>query len=75
MDSQYNIYILLKKRYIIIYTNKTIIMLTEAPTQNIKDWAGKIYSSTTHNVNKMIQTGYHDDVIWESIIFQLLIFI
>lgn len=56
----------------LFYTSNTIIMLTEAPNQNIKDWASKIYIKPTQVVKKMVQTGYHDDVVWESIFIQLL---
>ena len=54
-------------------TNKCIIMITEAPTQNIFDWATKTYTIENGPIKRMIQSGFHSDEVWRSIIFQLLI--
>ena len=54
-------------------SNKCLVMLTEAPTHNILNWATRTYSTTNGPVKKMIQHGYHDDKVWESIFFQILI--
>ena len=54
-------------------TNKAIIMLTEAPTQNIFDWGTRSYTLENGPIKKMIQTGYHDITVWQSVIFQLLV--
>lgn len=51
-----------------------IVILTEAPTQNIYNWATKTYEiDPAGSINKMVQTGFYRDEIWESIIFQLLV--
>lgn len=54
-------------------TNDNIIILSEAPNQNIINWASKSYGLNNTPVKKMIQSGYHSDNEWESILFQLLI--
>jgi hypothetical protein len=48
-----------------------LIALTEAPTYNIYTWASKIYQANM-NVRKMVNTGYHNDKIWGTVLFQLL---
>jgi hypothetical protein len=51
-----------------------IVILTEAPTQNILNWATKTYEiDPVGSINKMVQTGFYSDEVWESIIFQLYI--
>lgn len=54
-------------------SDKCLVMLSEAPTQNIYNWATRTYQSDNGPVKKMIQSGYHADNVWESIFFQLLI--
>lgn len=49
-----------------------IIILSEAPTQNIINWASKTYISNGLPIKKMIQSGYHSYNEWESVLFQLL---
>jgi len=49
------------------------IILTEAPNQNIFNWASKTYELSTGSINKMIQSGFHTEEEWESILFQLFI--
>ena len=51
---------------------QVLILLTETPTHNIFEWASKKYTEKNQVVKTMIQSGFHDDVVWESIIFQLL---
>ena len=50
-----------------------IIILSEAPTHNIINWASKSYELSNTPIKKMIQSGYHSVNEWESILFQLLI--
>jgi len=48
------------------------VMLTESPTYNIEKW----YSNTSTGNGSVMKTstiGYHPDIEWESIIFQILI--
>jgi len=54
-------------------SDKCLVMLSEAPTQHIINWATRTYQVDTGPVKKMIQNGYHDDKVWESIFFQLLL--
>ena len=54
-------------------TDDNIVMLTEAPTHNIMNWASKTYELNNTPIKKMLQSGYHTDKEWESILFQLFI--
>ncbi len=56
-------------------SDKCLVMLSEAPTQHLLNWATKTYQQGMNNapVSKMIQHGYHDDKVWGSIYFQLLL--
>jgi hypothetical protein len=53
-------------------TTQCIVAITEAPTHNIFDWGTKSYSLDMGPIKKMVQTGYHDLKVWQSIMFQLL---
>jgi hypothetical protein len=55
------------------YSNTCLIALTEAPTQNIKEWSCRKYEQNGINLSilKMISTGYHDPDVWKSVLFQL----
>ena len=51
-----------------------LIALTEAPNYNLFNWATKTYKKELLNpVHTMINTGYHSEEVWYSIIFQLLV--
>ena len=54
-------------------TNKCVVMITEAPTQNIFDWATKTYTLNNGPIKRMIQSGFHTDNVWKSILFQILV--
>ena len=54
-----------------IYSGKVLILLTEAPTTNIINWASPKYY-TFGAVHKMVATGYHSSKVWKSILFQLI---
>lgn len=54
-------------------SEECLVMLSEAPTQNLYDWATRTYQISNGPIRKMVQNGYHNDKVWESIIFQLLI--
>lgn len=53
-------------------SHKCLIALTESPTHTILGWASKIYLRD-HNIRRMINHGLHNDNVWLSIIFQLLV--
>jgi len=59
------------KEDITINSGKMLILLTEAPTSNIIQWASTIYE-TTGSIKKMISTGYHSPEVWKSVLFQLI---
>ncbi len=54
------------------YCGEVLVALTESPTYNLYSWASKTYQQEG-NTRKMINTGYHNDKVWKSIIFQLMV--
>ena len=53
------------------YNGEVLVTLTESPTYNLFSWASKIYQQEG-NTRRMINTGYHNEKVWNSIIFQLM---
>ena len=51
-------------------SDKCLIALTEAGTQNIIEWGSKAYENNGL-AKKMINTGYHSKEVWSSVLFQL----
>lgn len=51
--------------------SNALVALTEAPTHNILQWGSHIYV-TNGGVNKMINHGYHKNIIWRSVLFQII---
>jgi hypothetical protein len=49
-----------------------LVMISEAPTHNILNWGTKTYKLDSGPVKTMIQSGYHSENVWKSIIAQLL---
>ena len=54
-------------------TNKCIVAITESPTNNLFDWGTRTYSIELGPIKRMVQTGFHDIKVWQSIIFQMLV--
>jgi hypothetical protein len=52
-------------------SGNTLVLLTEAPNNNIIRWSTPIYESYG-TVRKMISSGYHDKNIWKVILFQVI---
>lgn len=52
-------------------TNKALIVLTEAPLYNIYGWASTLYIRDGP-VKRMISTGYYNENVWYSILFQIM---
>lgn len=53
------------------YRGKAMVCLTEAPNYSLIGWAKKEYRADG-NVKRMINTGYHPAMVWESVLFQLM---
>lgn len=53
-----------------IYSGTTLIIITEAPNQNIYQWASRLYKPNGI-VQKMTATGYHSENVWLNIFFQI----
>jgi len=54
------------------YLGKALVALTEAPTYNLFAWASKTYQ-LDGNIKRQINTGFHLDKVWYSIIYQIII--
>jgi hypothetical protein len=54
------------------YSGKALVALTEAPLYNLFAWASKTYS-TSGNIRTMISSGYHNEKVWYSILFQIIV--
>jgi len=50
---------------------KTLILLTEAPTNTLVNWASVKYEFNG-TIRRMISTGYHPPHVWKAILFQLV---
>lgn len=53
------------------YSGCTLVMLTEAPTHNLYQWASRSFS-VDGIVHKMTSTGFYTAEIWMSILFQII---
>lgn len=53
------------------FTGKALIVLTESPNYNLLGWASRLYQKEG-NIGRMINTGFHTDKIWQSVLFQLI---
>lgn len=54
------------------YTGKVLVALTESPIYNLYNWSSKIYQAEG-NVRRMINTGFHSDKVWYSVLFQIMV--
>lgn len=54
------------------YSGRSLIMVTEAPDNNMYQWASKKYEREGA-VSKMLAHGFYDDKVWMSILFQLMV--
>jgi hypothetical protein len=59
------------KADITVNSNKTLILLTEAPTTSLITWSSTVYESYGSK-KLMVATGYHSLEIWKVILFQLI---
>jgi hypothetical protein len=54
------------------YSGKSMVVLTESPTQSVLQWATRTYQRMG-NKNEMINTGYHRELEWQNVFFQLMV--
>ena len=52
--------------------NKSLIILTESPNNNIYDWASN-HSIMEKNIEKQVSTGYKTPEMWNDVLFQMVI--
>jgi len=55
-----------------LYTGSVLAVMTESPTYNLYNWASKLYQ-IEGNIKRMVNTGFHTDNVWISLIFQLMV--
>ena len=53
------------------YSGTTLIAITEAPYHNLYQWASRSYDKWGI-VNRMITSGYHDNNVWNTMLFQIV---
>ena len=61
----------LEKEDLTVDSGKSLIALTEAPTHNILEWCSPVYVEHG-SIKKMLSTGYHDEKVWRSVLFQFV---
>jgi len=54
------------------YSGKVLVALTESPLYNLFNWSSKIYQAEG-NIRRMINTGFHSDKVWYSVLFQIMV--
>ena len=59
-----------KDPYLQTNCGTALIIVTEAPHSNLYKWASNIYEQEGI-VEKMTSHGYHDETVWQSILFQI----
>jgi hypothetical protein len=52
-------------------TDVSLIAVTEAPTQNILEWASPIYNKYDGVIKSMVNSGVHQHSTWRSVLFQI----
>jgi len=52
-------------------TDVSLIAVTEAPTQNVLEWASPIYNKYHGAIKAMVNTGVHQHSTWRSVLFQI----
>ncbi len=53
------------------YARKAVVLLTEGSNYNMFGWASKTYVNNG-NIRRMIQSGFYDEKIWMSVLFQIM---
>ena len=53
------------------YFGKALVAMTESPNYNLLNWATKTYQKDG-NIKRQINTGFHLDKVWFSILFQVI---
>lgn len=53
------------------FLGKALVAMTEAPNYNLFGWASKTYQMDG-NIRRQINTGFHIDKVWYSVLFQIM---
>ena len=53
------------------YSGAAMVALTEAPTHSLYSWASNLYA-VEGNIRRMTYTGFYNERVWKSILFQLM---
>jgi hypothetical protein len=71
MNSQTGGQVTLLEKNINAFSGKALVILTESPHYNLFGWASKTYQMEG-NIARMINTGFHTDSVWASVLFQMM---
>jgi len=55
-----------------LYLGKALVVMTESPNYNLFGWASKTYL-INGNIRTLINTGFHLDKVWYSVLFQIMV--
>lgn len=53
------------------YSGRALVVLTESPDHSLYTWASRVYMAEG-KIRRMVSTGYHDDKVWFSVLFQVM---
>lgn len=54
-------------------SSQCLVVITEAPNQNIINWSTRSYVIDDGPIRKQLNTGIHNLLTWKSVIFQILV--
>jgi len=60
---------IITKKDLLKDSDQCLVVLTEAPNNNLIDWATRTYKIDSSITKHMINNGFHTDKEWEVIIF------
>ena len=70
---EYEVYNILRRYSPLHPSGMCLISLTESYNYPLRLWASRIYERDLNVTNKMINTGFHSEKVWYSILFQLFV--
>lgn len=53
------------------YSGNSLIIATEAPHENLYQWASRKYQ-VTGKIGRMLQDGFHSNEMWRNVLFQVM---
>jgi len=53
-------------------SGRAMVIITEAPNYSVYGWASRIFQ-LDGNIHRVINTGFHTDGVWMSVLFQIMV--